>query len=40
MLGLGLLVFDDHGDAEYEGETEIDWNNRATQRDEFGHGGR
>ena len=32
--GLALLVFDDNGRAEYEGETKIDWNIQTTCRDE------
>jgi len=34
--GLALLVFDDSGDADYEGETVINWNNQASQHDETG----
>jgi hypothetical protein len=34
--GLALLVFDDDGQAEYEGETKIDWNGQQTRRDESG----
>jgi hypothetical protein len=34
--GLALLVFDDGGQAQYEGETKIDWNGQATCRDESG----
>ena len=33
---LALLVFDDSGDADYEGETVINWNNQASQHDETG----
>jgi len=35
--GLALLTFDAEGHAEYDGETEVDWNNQATQRDEAGN---
>lgn len=31
--GLALLLFDDDGQAEYEGETKLDWNQQATCRD-------
>jgi hypothetical protein len=32
--GLALLTFDDDGQAEYDGETDIDWNNQATLHDD------
>jgi hypothetical protein len=35
--GLALLTFDDDGNAEYAGETEIDWNNQATRHDDAGN---
>ena len=35
--GLALLVFDDSGQAEYEGETKIEWDGQATCRDESGN---
>ena len=34
--GLALLVFDDDGQAEYEGETKIDWNGQKTCQDKSG----
>lgn len=34
--GLALLTFDDDGQTEYAGETEIDWNNQASEQDEYG----
>ena len=34
--GLALLAFDDNGNAEYNGETKIDWNNQTTLHDESG----
>lgn len=34
--GIALLVFDDNGNAEYEGETKIDWDSQVSQRDEAG----
>jgi len=34
--GLALLMFDDNGQAEYSGETTIDWNDQATDLDESG----
>lgn len=35
--GLALLTFDDDGHAEYEGETEVNWNNQATRHDQAGN---
>ena len=35
--GLALLTFDADGQAEYDGETEVDWDNQATQHDEAGN---
>jgi hypothetical protein len=35
--GLALLVFDDTGQAEYEGNTKIHWNGQKTCRDESGN---
>ena len=34
--GLALLAFSGDGNAEYAGETKVDWNNQATRHDEFG----
>ena len=34
--GLALLMFDDEGQAEYEGETKMDWNNQTTDVDDRG----
>ena len=34
--GLALLAFDSNGNADYDGETKVDWNNQATQHDESG----
>lgn len=36
VFGLALLQFDDHGKAEYAGETQIDWNTQVTCRDRDG----
>ena len=33
--GLALLMFDNNGQAEYTGETTLDWNDQATDQ-EFG----
>ena len=33
VSGLALLIFDEHGEAEYEGETKIAWNDQVTCRD-------
>ena len=30
LTGLALLVFDDDGEANYAGETKIDWDNQTT----------
>jgi hypothetical protein len=34
--GLALLIFDEGANAEYEGETKMDWDHQATLRDEEG----
>jgi hypothetical protein len=34
--GLALLTFDGQGEAEYAGETELDWNGQRTIHDEAG----
>jgi hypothetical protein len=34
--GLALLIFDENGAAEYEGETKIAWNDQVTCRDDEG----
>jgi len=34
--GLALLRFNQEGEAEYEGETRMDWNNQITPRDSAG----
>ena len=31
--GIALLIFDENGGAEYEGETKIAWNDQATCHD-------
>lgn len=31
--GVALLVFDENGQAEYEGETKLNWNDQITCRD-------
>ncbi len=36
FFGLALLIFDDDGHAEYAGQTEIDWNNQTTLKDDAG----
>lgn len=36
VSGLALLIFDENGDAEYGGETKIDWNSQTTQHDAAG----
>jgi hypothetical protein len=35
--GLALLTFGADGQAEYDGETEVDWNNQVTQHDDAGN---
>jgi hypothetical protein len=35
--GLALLAFDGEGNAEYDGETKVDWDNQTTRHDEAGH---
>lgn len=35
--GLALLIFNGDGQAEYAGETEIDWNSQVTRHDEAGN---
>ena len=35
--GLALLAFDAEGWGEYDGETQIDWNNQTNQHDEDGN---
>ena len=37
IASLALLMFDDDGQAEYAGETELDWNSQATRHDEAGN---
>ena len=37
ITGLALLMFDDDGQAEYAGETELDWNSQVTRHDEAGN---
>lgn len=34
--GLALVRFNAEGEAEYEGETRMDWNNQITRRDSAG----
>ena len=34
--GLALVRFNEEGEAEYEGETRMDWNNQTTRRDSAG----
>ena len=36
IAGQALLVFDEDGDADYAGETKIDWNSQVTVRDAKG----
>lgn len=36
VQGIALVTFDDEGDAEYTGETKIDWNSQVTVRDALG----
>jgi hypothetical protein len=36
VSGIALLVFDENDEAQYEGETKIDWNNQVTCRDPDG----
>jgi hypothetical protein len=33
VRGLALLAFDGQGNAEYEGETELDWDSQVTVHD-------
>lgn len=33
--GEALLTVDDDGNAEYTGQTDIDWNSQRTKRDKF-----
>lgn len=35
--GIALLTFDDEGDADYEGTTEVDWDGQATVVDRAGN---
>jgi len=37
ITGLALLTLDDDGEAEYTGETEIDWNNQIAKHDDAGN---
>ena len=32
--GIALLTFDDHGNAEYTGETKLNWDGQTTERDD------
>ncbi len=34
--GLALLIFDDQGEADYEGETKVDWDSQASLVDARG----
>ena len=36
VQGLALLIFDPEGNADYEGQTTIDWNAQVTVRDAAG----
>jgi hypothetical protein len=33
ISGLALMTFDAEGNAEYDGETKVDWDNQVTQHD-------
>jgi hypothetical protein len=35
--GIAFLLFDENGDAQYAGETDVCWDNQTTVRDRLGH---
>jgi hypothetical protein len=36
VRGLALLIFDEHGSADYQGETKVDWDSQASLLDAGG----